>query len=94
MATARSVALSRRFVVRTLDGTTERLQQGDDRLPPSGDPREVELSFDTPIESLTIAWEVAHQRMGPSMASSFNVPTASNETVIARGTLAPGIHSP
>ncbi|MEZ4439159.1 MAG: multiheme c-type cytochrome [Polyangiaceae bacterium] len=87
--TARPVVLARRFQPAPAPhGGMQRLQVGDDRLPASGAPVEVELFFLRPPVP-PIRWEVAYQRMGPSEAAVFGVDLSADETIVASGSIEP-----
>ncbi|MCB1009398.1 MAG: hypothetical protein KDB94_10955 [Acidobacteria bacterium] len=86
---ARPVVLARRFQrAPAPHGGMQRLQVGDDRLPASGAPVEVELFFLRPPVP-PIRWEVAYQRMGPSEAAVFGVDLSADETIVASGRIEP-----
>ena len=83
VAVASPVALARRFVM----SHGQRLQVGDDRVPASGEAREIELAFDEPLAGRAVRWEVAYQRLEASMAKAFGVDAAAEEVLVAEGTL-------
>jgi len=85
IATASPVVLGRRFGVKR----SERLQIGDDRVPASGEAREVRLEFAAPIGGRAVRWEVAYQRLDATMARAFGVDAKGDEVIVAEGTLRP-----
>ncbi len=62
-----------------------RRQTGDDRLPSSGAPVEVELVFPAPVAARAVRWEVVYQRMDSAMAELFGVDPAADEVIVAEG---------
>ncbi len=89
-AKATPVVLGRRFRVVSGPQGPRRLQIGDGRLPASGQIRTVRLTFPGPIGDRPVRWEVVHQRMDGSMATSFGLEVARNETVLAEGRVPAG----
>jgi hypothetical protein len=81
---AKSVVLARRFA-RGGPGGSSRQEVGDDRLPASGAPRTVWLPFGESIEGRVVHWEVAYQRMDPSLADAFGLDDHSLEVIVAEG---------
>lgn len=85
---AKPVVLARRFARGGAEGAL-RQQVGDDRLAASGAPRDVWLPFGDSVQDHTLRWEVAYQRMDPSMADAFGLDPASLEVIVASGELTP-----
>ena len=70
-------------------GPSERIQIGDDRLPASGEARQIDLVFAEPVSSREVRWTIVYQRMDASMARAFGVDAAADEVVVAEGTVRP-----
>jgi hypothetical protein len=87
---ARTVTLARRFVLEHRGPATFRRQVGDDRLPGSGEPRRVTLTFARDVARDEVRWQVVYQRMDDGMAQTFGVDQSKDEVILAEGTLAPG----
>lgn len=83
------VVLARTFLMMPGPKGILRQQTGDDRLPSSGEPREVELVFPLPVDGRVVRWEVAYQRMDAPMAALFGVDPAQDEILVAEGVLLP-----
>jgi hypothetical protein len=81
------VVLERVFRADVGGNGADRVEVRDDRVAASGEERDVVLTFPESIDGRTVRWEVAYQRMGHAMAASFGVDQASDEVVVARGTL-------
>ena len=88
-ARATPVLLRRRFQMVPGKNGPRRLQIGDDRLPATGEAREVELLFPAALSGQTVRWEVAYQRMDAGMAALWGVDPAADEVLVAEGVLAP-----
>jgi Cytochrome c554 and c-prime len=88
-AAAKPAVLARRFVMMPSPEGPRRIQTGDDRLPPTGDARQVQLPFAEAIKGREVRWEVAYQRMDPGMSAMFGVDPAADEVIVAEGVLAP-----
>ncbi len=79
--------LGRRFQMIPGPKGPRRMQIGDDRLPATGEAREVELPFSEAIAGQRVRWEVVYQRMDAGMAAMFGVDPAADEIVVAEGVL-------
>jgi hypothetical protein len=93
-ANAEPVILARRFAdrAREEDGrlTSQRVEVGDDRVPPpGGKPVVVALELPAQAPDATVKWQVVYQRMSTPMASAFGVSQVLDEIVVAEGELAP-----
>ncbi len=86
------VVLARTFLMMPGPKGVLRQQTGDDRLPSSGEPREVEMVFPSPTSGRAVRWEVAYQRMDAAMATLFGVDPARDEVIVAEGVLPPAGH--
>ncbi len=87
---ARPVVLARRFaMVPRGNGHpgSQRLQVGDNRVPSTGETREVDLVFPESIREKDIAWEIAYQRMPAGMAAVWGVDAKADEIIVAQGIL-------
>lgn len=87
---ARPVVLARRFaMIPRANGHSGalRVQVGDDRVPSTGEAREVDLVFPESILEKDIAWEVAYQRMPAAMAAVWGVDATADEIIVAQGIL-------
>ena len=86
-AKARPAVLARRFMMVPSPEGPRRQQTGDDRLPASGDAREVQLPFAEAVAEQSVRWEVAYQRMDAGMAAAWGVDPAADEVIVAEGVL-------
>jgi hypothetical protein len=86
---ATPVVLARRFVMVPGPGGPQRKQTGDDRLPASGEAREVRLRFAEGLAGRAVRWEVVYQRMDAGMAATFGIDPAADEVIVAEGVLPP-----
>jgi len=86
---ARPAVLARRFTMVHGPQSAARMEIGDDRVPASGEAREVRLSFGEAVTARAVRWEVAYQRLEPGMAVMFGVDPAADEVIVARGVLPP-----
>ncbi len=84
---ANTVVLAREFRMERSAEGLRRVQIGDSRVPASGEPREVTLSFPKSIAGDLVEWSVVYRRMGPDEAALFGVDLAAEEVVIASGRL-------
>lgn len=84
---ATSAVLGRRFVMMPGPSGARRLEVGDDRLPATGEAREVRLPFPEAIAGRAVRWEVAYQRMDAGMAALWGVDPAADEVILAEGAL-------
>ncbi len=87
---AATAVLARRFRMARGGGSATRIEVGDDRLPASGEAREVELAFGASIAGREVRWQVVYQRMDATMAATFGVDAAADEVIVAEGALPAG----
>ena len=88
-AKAKPAVLARRFVMVPGPDGPRRMQTGDDRLPATGEAREVQLPFAEAVAEQSVRWEVAYQRMDAGMAAAWGVDPAADEVIVAEGMLPP-----
>lgn len=84
---APAVVLARTFLMMPGPKGALRRQTGDDRLPSSGEPIDVELVFPAPIAARAVRWEVVYQRMDAAMAEMFGIDPAADEVIVSEGVL-------
>ncbi|MFO0590134.1 MAG: multiheme c-type cytochrome [Polyangiaceae bacterium] len=85
--TARAVVLAREFEMVPGKSGIVRKQTGDKRLPSSGAPRPVRITFSGDVQSRPVHWQVVYQRMSDTMSEMFGVDPAADEVILAEGTL-------
>lgn len=83
----RSVILERQFDVQQTPLGTDRVQTGDTRVPASGSPISALILFPEDVGAVDVRWEVAYQRMPPTLALAFGLVPSEDETIVASGTL-------